>query len=96
MKYRNSRPHLPKAQREREYIATLCCNELNYEFASPEEPVSLFELSVILSTRFENEERRIYQEGNQFFLVDEDTGLFVEQWTAVHRSSLPIWKEVLA
>lgn len=100
MKYKNSRPHLPQTQRECEYVALIQGNELDYEFASPECPMSLFDLSVVLSTRFEERTNdrnyRLWQEGNTFFLVDEFTGTIIDQWTAVHRSSLPIWEEVLA
>lgn len=102
-KYKNSRRRFGRShQVKREFVALIPGSEngLDYEFASPECPMSLFELNVVLSTRFEEktDDRnwRLWQEGNTFFLIDEYTSTIIEQWTAVHRSSLPIWEEVLA
>lgn len=101
MKYRSDRLRFGRShQVKREYIALIWDNELDYEFASPQEPMALWELDVVLHERFDEVTSghcfRIHRIGNQFFLVDEDTGKFLDQWTAVHESELPIWEEVLA
>ena len=86
--------HFSRGHRlQREFIALLRDNELDYEFASPEEPISLWELEMVLSNRFndvtEHHCYRIQRAGSTFFLVDEDNGQFLDQWTAVRQSELP-------
>lgn len=103
MKYKNARSRHPFGkghQTRRSFVALIHDNELDYEFTSQDCPMSLWELEMVLSTRFddvtEHHCHRIQRAGNTFFLVDEDSGQFLDQWTAVDCSELPNWREVLA
>lgn len=98
MRKPDRRPHVRREWNQRDYVALIPGSEngLDYEFASPEEPMSLHELCVVLSVRFEEAGVGIYREGNTFFLADRDRGLIYEQWTAVHRANLSFWEEVFS
>lgn len=97
MKYKNASPHIRKPEPEGNYVALIDTfwKRLDYRYVSEGYPGTLLDIRVSLQVHEETPDCQIIQEGQTFFLVDRSCGEIKECWTAVHRSALPFWEEVL-